>query len=918
MTASVEIGILTTDADLVVRSWDAWLTDATGLQPEAVCGRPLAEIAPASGSGTLAARLQETVTAGAVHVLSPGLHGCVIPCPPRHPSRHFTRMQQRVHIGPLLDGGRIAGVMLTITDVTQRIDAERALAEDLASEDPERRRHASERLASTGVESLDPFTPALGADDWKVRQATVHGLARSADRDLLHAVVDTLRRNHRNFNALSSALKLLALSEIPFTGPLQELLSDSDRDLRIQAALALGDQQDPAAVGALLGALDDADVNVRFHAIEALGRLRAIEAVERLAAIAEEGDFFLSFAAIDALSMISDPSIAPRLAPLLADDSLQQAVAAALGTVGDEQAIAPLVECLNTSVHAAPTIATALVAIAQRQEQLLGQGARVASRVGELVNAEGERNLIAGLRNADAGALPAIVRLLGWLRRESAAPELVTLLGRRDIRDDIIEALVRHGEQIIEPVAAQLSSDDAAIRGAAIATLGRLGSRRATAALLPLLHEEPETVIAATGALARIGDPAAFDPLLALVSHENPAVRQAVVGALNSIGHPDMPARVAALLDAPDAHARESAVRIAGYFGYSETADAIIARANDHVESVRIAALEHLPFLEDPRAFDLLRRAVLEDSPKARAAAARALGRLHEPGVAEVLTDAVRDPDPWVRYYAVRSAAERADTDAMPALIERATRDEAVHVRIAALDALGATASQDAVDTLIVFAADPDDNVASAALTALGHVGGERVLTHLIDATRSASETRRRAAVLGLARDGSVGAVTSLEWLAAADDAQTADLAVNALGQIAVTEAPGAETAVEALTELLGDARRADAAAVVLCRLPASRVAAVARGLQHPQAAVRQRTVTTLGRFTAADTSTWLLTALADSAAAVREAAVLTLTRMNARGLDAQLADLARSDSSKRVRRAAAAAVARMRSPGPA
>ena len=43
-------------------------------------------------------------------------------------------------------------------------------------------------------------------------------------------------------------------------------------------ALALGEQRDIRAAGALIKALKDEDTNVRYHAIEALGKLKAVEA----------------------------------------------------------------------------------------------------------------------------------------------------------------------------------------------------------------------------------------------------------------------------------------------------------------------------------------------------------------------------------------------------------------------------------------------------------------------------------------------------------------------------------------------------------------------------------------------------------------------------------------------------------------
>ena len=164
--------------------------------------------------------------------------------------------------------------------------------------------------ASGHVDEPSAFHPALTADNWRVRQAAVRGLAPAADQRFMASLVSSLRDEHRNFSLLSSALKLLSVTDVNVTGPLTELLEDPDPDLRIQAALALGDQHDPTAVAPLLRALADPDANVRFQVVESLGRLRAEAAADALVSIVESEDFFLAFAALDALAAILVPSIA--------------------------------------------------------------------------------------------------------------------------------------------------------------------------------------------------------------------------------------------------------------------------------------------------------------------------------------------------------------------------------------------------------------------------------------------------------------------------------------------------------------------------------------------------------------------------------------------------------------------------------
>src|SRR5438045_3886508 len=229
---------------------------------------------------------------------------------------------------------------------------------------------------------------ALGADDWRTRQAAVRGLAEHASA-IVETLVNTLREQHRNFNVLSSLLELLGTAEIDVVEPLIACLHDEAVDLRIQATRILGERRDGRAVPALIEALDDPDVNVRFHAIEALGSLHATEAAAMLVDIAERGDFFLAFPAVQALSRLGDTTVAPRLVPLLNDGLLRAAVAEALGELGDELVVGPLVRLLNEPDAPTDVVADALAALYERYEERYRAGEHVASLVRHDLRAAG-------------------------------------------------------------------------------------------------------------------------------------------------------------------------------------------------------------------------------------------------------------------------------------------------------------------------------------------------------------------------------------------------------------------------------------------------------------------------------------------------------------------------------------------------
>ncbi len=719
--AAHAMGVFTTDTSLTIRTWDAWLAAAAGIPAEHACGRRVTEVIPDIESRGLLAPFQRVIADGVVEVLAPAFHRYLLECPAAETAGTLDRMQQRVTIGPLREDGAIVGAMVAIEDVTTRVARERALAARLGDADPQVRLHAARQLAdSEPLDGIDPLLPAIGDDNWRVRRAAVTSLAGRKTADVIAALLEARRADHRNFSVLSSAIELLASSESDVVLPLIEMLGHPDVDLRLQAALILGQRGDSRAIGPLIDVLSDPDDNFRFHAIEALGKLKAADAVDRLATIAEEGNFFLGFAALEAIALIDDGTVAPRLAPLLADDLLRGTVAEVLGRIGDEDVVGPLVQVLNDATAPTDVVAGALAAVHERSETRYRDGEHIADIVRRAISPTGTQNLLDAVPRATAEQLPAVTKVLGWLEGRAVERALTRLLGQPSVRGKVVESLVRYGPRVVDLLIEQLGAEDLDTRHAAIVGLGRIGDRRATPALIALLREDPASIVVTAGALARMGDARAFDALIALIGHPDPSVRQAVIAALNSIGHPDMATRLGPLLRDSAAPVRESAVRIAGYFGYRECADDILRCCDDPDPSVQRAAIGHLAYLDDDRVVGRLIDALAPGgAPALRSTAVQAIARLDDARAIRPLIAALRDPDAWVRYFAARGLGERREAGALDDLARLAFDDPAGQVRLAAIDAIGRVGSLPAVPALAALASSDDRDIAVAALQAL-------------------------------------------------------------------------------------------------------------------------------------------------------------------------------------------------------
>ena len=867
------LGIFTTDVNLIVRAWDTWLERITGQPSEEVIGRNVADVFPDFEARGLLKTFQRILQEGGIVLLSPAFHGYLIDCPPETPSTHFHHMQQRTVIAPLCEESKVVGLVVTIEDVTVRCEREMELA------------------------------PVLSSDDWQLRRKAVGELMHGEQRTPVAELIRRLRSEHLNASVLNAILQLLVSGAWEALEPLVELAGDDNAELRMYAALALGDLKDRRAIPALLVLLRDRDTNVKYHAIEALAKLKAVEAVDELASIAESREFFLAFPALDALSVIAEPRIAPRLVPLLEDEMLCGAAAAALAKLGEDSIVPSIVSLLE---HPAlvPVVVKALATLHQRYETMYGEGEYVGEIFCRHLTSWAAHNLLEAMNTADKHTLRAIVRILGWIKNDEVMHGLTHFLGSADIRNDVIESLVRYGGHVIEPLCAELESENPDTRRAAIAALARIGDPKSVPALLRVLHE-PELTIEAAGALARIGDARAYESLCELLSHDRAAVRQAAIGALNSLGDRRMATDIERLLVHDNPYLRESAVRIAGYFGYPTCGTLLLERVRDPNESVRRAAVETLANLQDERVVPILLEACRDTSAKIRSAAIQSLGYIEAPETLSYVLSALSDQDSWVRYYAARALGQLRNSEAINALMEVARNDSANHVRIAAAEALGAIGGRRVVSILAPLLESEDPDLARCSLMALGSVGHPDAMQPILTILRS-NHGLRLDAVRAIAVRRNSEAVQALQWTAATDaDENVYTTAIDELCRMATPES------ISALVQLTADRKLREHAIAALARSNPGHIDRIGAGLRSSQLEVRRAVIEALGRMRHPVASEVLSQALDDQQPEVRTAAIAALRRIGSQTSEKKLLMVAHADLDAGVRKAAERALER-------
>jgi HEAT repeat protein len=543
-------------------------------------------------------------------------------------------------------------------------------------------------------------------------------------------------------------------------------LGDSDTEVRVHAATAIGRHHVAAATGALTAALGDSDARLRATAAEALGlvlegpaandpaavTLHAVEALERALG---DGEHEVREAAVVALGRLP-PTLGRRAAVALTgrlDDEasgVRQRAAEVLGRMGETRAAVPLLARLGDTtrevraaalealallgdVHAVPAMVRMLRDPAEdvRATAVTALGRlRAPAAIGPLdeTMTHGQPD---ALRARAAFALGQIASASGNGANEAngapAIDALMTALGRDELSAAAAEALVRAGAAAVPALLGRLPEASNERATLYVDLLRQIGDTRATPLLLDelgrgRLGEEP--LVDALGAMLHAGDKRPLVELVARLSAPAPSLRRHVAAALQGV---------------VDARAGSALARA----------------ATDSEASVRLMAIGELGRLGAREALPTLVHALGGGDEDTAAAAARALGQLDDRRATAPLVAALGRPERRVRREAADALAHFGDAAVAPAIM-RAVRSSAPDRRAGAIVALGGVlrrhGDSSARELLLGYAEGSDAASALAAIDALGAMGDAAAaarLARLVDGRADTGLRQRALAALG-------------------------------------------------------------------------------------------------------------------------------------------------------------------------
>ena len=180
-------GIFTTDGALVIRSWNKYLEDHSGLSAADVVGRGLLDVFPDLAARGLDAHFRAALE-GEARILSHRFHRYLIPARSGVPEG-----AQSARIAPLEIEGTIVGVITIVEDVSDRVASERELRSQIEASETARGlaeeavRVKDEFLATLSHEIRTPLNAVLG---W-----TKILLGRPVEPEMLTRALQVIDRN---------------------------------------------------------------------------------------------------------------------------------------------------------------------------------------------------------------------------------------------------------------------------------------------------------------------------------------------------------------------------------------------------------------------------------------------------------------------------------------------------------------------------------------------------------------------------------------------------------------------------------------------------------------------------------------------------------------------------------------------------
>lgn len=222
----------------------------------------------------------------------------------------------------------------------------------------------------------------------------------------------------------------------------------------------------------------------------------------------------------------------------------------------------------------------------------------------------------------------------------------------------------------------------------------------------------------------------ALPVLYQLLRNTDPGVRENVLRALHGIGNADTIDKIGFCLSDPDALVRCAAIVVYEKLGSAADFPTVVDKLRDSDPSVRGAVLSTLQSmaarLDLKREFrEAMRSEIDSAQPETAAAMVALLGKLNDKELVPDLVRFAENDDALVRAQAIVAIVVTDPTEAAKVIQARILEEKEYQPRIQLAEGARKLRLRAVAETLVDWIADEDDNIKSAALSALKAISGQ-------------------------------------------------------------------------------------------------------------------------------------------------------------------------------------------------
>ncbi len=374
-------------------------------------------------------------------------------------------------------------------------------------------------------------------------------------------------------------------------------------------------------------------------------------------------------------------------------------------------------------------------------------------------------------------------RTLGILGCREELPVLIAALKDNEwVCFSVLEALSTLGdESCVEPVKALLSGPSETLRYAAIETLGRLGSPRASEALLGRLQQsnaiEKTAIVKSlvqigiTPSMAEVGD--LLIDMFKSGDWEERAIALTGLSALKDRRALPVILEVAGSLEPSDPENEDSLHAVKEALMQYGCAPELLAVLSDPTMKFRsqVIAIEIIGELQCADAVPFLIKIMDTDLREVRRASVLALAEIRGNAALQELRKRIEDRDGHVRNASIAALGRISDRDSFALIMDHIPRENYNDVLEETIKALltinpqGLYSKMDTLtpavremiaryagsaDILLGLTTDPEKTVRLAAFSSMGRLQDSRIYARLIEAMGNADAETRKTAVIAL------------------------------------------------------------------------------------------------------------------------------------------------------------------------